>query len=605
VLSAFRIDFAAAEFAWALLGGLVLTFVLRRPVHRMHRLLRTFSSYPVVPAVGLAVAMFCIQFAVATRYGWPVPALHDEFSYLLAADTFAEGRATNPTHPAWEFLETYHVLWHPTYQSKYPPGNGLVLAVGQVVGGQPIVGIWICLALCAALTFWMLRGWFSIVWAVVGATILLCNWPVTKLWGQTYYGGAPALLGGLLLFGAAARLQRGPSFINSLWLSLGLLILAVTRPYEGLIASLPVLLVLSIRAVKASRGLRRQWLLSVLLPACLVLTCGFAALGWYHWRVTGSPWVWPYRLYEATYTRRTNVFNTLLSFTDLGPRGRTIPSLEYESSAAMRRIAETKPVWYGVWKAGRQWWFHVGLLATLPLLLVIFRQFLLWRSRPTSVVARASQPVSRPKNLATAPIKNDASKLGISANNTSLATTWEGRATALADSPVRKPRGRILVNLALWTIGLVAAAILLQRTAGHPHYAAPVQPLILVLIIQGLRILRTGRVARYRFGPDAVSWFIWSTALFFVLPLFTGTNQPQPRPWSLERARLLSELVQRSRPQLVIVRYAAKHSMHEEWVYNRANIDQAHVIWARDLGEKRTAELLKLFPDREVTVIER
>jgi hypothetical protein len=559
VLSAFRIDFAAAEFAWALLGGLVLTFVLRRPVHRMHRLLRTFSAYPVLPALGLAVAMCCIQFAVATRYGWPVPALHDEFSYLLAADTFAGGRATNPTHPAWEFLETYHVLWHPTYQSKYPPGNGLVLAVGQVVSGQPIVGIWICLALCAALTFWMLRGWFSIVWAVVGATILICNWPVTKLWGQTYYGGAPALLGGLLLFGAAARLQRGPSFINSLWLSLGLLILAVTRPYEGLIASLPVLIVLTLRAVNAPRGLRRQWLLSGLLPTCMVLSCGFAVLGWYHWQVSGSPWVWPYRLYEATYTRRTNVLNTLLSFTDLGPRGRTIPSLEYESSAAMRRIAETKPFWYAVWKAGRQWWFHVGLLASLPMLLAMIRQFAVRKRRPNS-------PTAQP--------------------------------------PLPKSRGRIPVSLALWTISLVAVAILLQRTAGHPHYAAPIQPLILVLIIQGLRILRTGRVGRYRFGPDAVSWFVWSTILFFVLPLATGTNQPQPRTWSLERARILSELEQRPRPQLVIVRYGPKHSMHEEWVYNRANIDQAHVVWARDLGEKRTAELLKLFPDREVTVIE-
>ena len=48
------------------------------------------------------------------------------------------------------------------------------------------------------------------------------------------------------------------------------------------------------------------------------------------------------------------------------------------------------------------------------------------------------------------------------------------------------------------------------------------------------------------------------------------------------------------------MRYGPEHGSHIEWVYNRADIDGAKVVWARDMGEEQNQELLRYFSNRRV-----
>jgi hypothetical protein len=73
----------------------------------------------------------------------------------------------------------------------------------------------------------------------------------------------------------------------------------------------------------------------------------------------------------------------------------------------------------------------------------------------------------------------------------------------------------------------------------------------------------------------------------------------------IQRARIQSELDARSGKQLIIVHYAYRQIPMQEWVYNRADIDDAHVIWARDMGYLKNRELLNYYPDRQAWYVDR
>lgn len=460
----------------------------------------------------------------------PQPAAHDEFSYLLGAETFCLGRLANPPHPMWVHFETFHENFQPSYASKYPPAQALFLALGWKLFGHPWYGVWLsCGLMCAALC-WMLQGWLPPRYALLGGLMAVAQWGIAGYWVNSYMGGAVAAAAGALVVGAVPRLARRPTAGMAALAALGVVTLANSRPYEGAIMTAAAAGALWIWRRRRRRPLRELLAWRVAAPAGAILGCGLAAMLYYNYRVTGNALVMPHALHQAQYGA-----SPIFWMMPLGPP----PAYRHE---VIRRFWE-------IWDFS----FYHLVRSFPPSVALFFLGALRYFVTPVSAMALFAAVFLR--------------------------------------------CGR-KVRIVLAIAGVAAAGLLLERCSS-PHYFAPATGLVLLLVMLGAQYLRL------KFGRRALTVF---AALFFGVAAIQASRltdgEYSHALFAAHRLGVAGRLDGEGGRHLVLVRYAPNHDVHEEWVYNHANIDGSAIVWARDMGDAANRELLDYYHGRKVWLLE-
>lgn len=185
--------------------------------------------------LGLAVLPVALRLALLSHHPVPVLDIYDEFGHMFVADTLRHFRLANPPHALPQFFETFFILQQPTYSSIYPIGQGLLLIFGWA-------GVLLATGAFCALCYWMLRGWTTPEWALVGGLLAVMEFGPLNQWTNSYWGGGLAAAAGCLVFGSLPRLRDGFRVRDAVLLGLGIGIHMLTRPYETVFLVLSVVL---------------------------------------------------------------------------------------------------------------------------------------------------------------------------------------------------------------------------------------------------------------------------------------------------------------------------------------------------------------------------
>jgi hypothetical protein len=436
----------------------------------------------------------------------------------------------------------------------YFPAPGLVLAAGKALTGQPWFGLLTVTALMCAAICWMLQAWLPPGWALIGGAIAIMRIGLFSYWINTYNGGGSvAALGGALVLGAFPRLMRTIRLRDAMLLAIGISILLLSRPFEGLLLCSPVALVLGRWLIFGkNRPTPALAIRRAALPLILIIGAG-SWLGYYDYRAFGSPLTLPYTVARATYA--------VDPYFIWQPQ-RPVP--EYRHQAMRYFYTHSELSDFDAIHTPAGFLVNVSSRLLVAVLFLAGTAFLV-----PSIMLRRALMDRRIRFLVIC---------------CTLMTA------GLLIQLFLIPHYLAPYLPALYAIGLQAMRHLRVWAPGkRPVGATLVQlTMTLCIVMAGCRLFA---------GPLHLALDQWPPAKWLVQwygPGYFGTKREQMK-------NLLERLPGK---QLVIVRYSPQHNVFDEWVYNDANIDDSNVIWARDMSQADNAALVAFYKDRHPWILD-
>jgi hypothetical protein len=536
----------AAAFCWPRLGSGYFSRI-ERGFGRLAR-----KQGLAVAVVG--VTAFLLRLATLPLCPIPLPFVPDDFSFLLASDTFASGRLTNPTPAMWVHFESIHVSMTPTYMSMYFPAQGLVMAASKVLLGHPWYGLLLVSALMCAAICWMLQAWLPSTWALLGGLLAILHLGLFSYWINTYHAaGSIGALGGALVLGALPRFMRAVRVRDSLLMAVGVALVATTRPYEGLLLCMPVSVVLGHWLLFGkNRPTVPVLLRRTAVPLAIVVAVG-AWMAYYDYRAFGNPLTLPYTINRNTYAMAPYF---------VWQSARPEPAYRHEvlrhfyqdlELTGFTQIHARFGFIYRTLLKGLEGTLFFAGIALLPPLIMLRRVLMDRRIRFlvlcvfVLMAGIAIEIFLIPHYLA--PFTAAFYAIGLQAMRHLRFWRPEGRSV-----------GMTLVRLTV-TLCIVMAGLRL--------YAEPLHL----------------RLAEWPASEWNFSWY-------------------GPGRFGTERAHMEAQLKGLPGRQLVIVQYSPDHNPFDEWVYNAADIDNSKVIWARGMDTANDLELIHYYNDRRVWLVQ-